>query len=170
MSRDNRFPGHPVLKRVSPRTGTPLAATGLIFVVTELILLIFAFQTGALFTLFGAATLLPAVIYAATVLLYILKRKQLPPSRGFTLGRFEIPVIVIAALWLAYQLLIFRDASFGPAWLYVLAMVVLGGIYLAVLLSRGAAHGLAMPTMASIDRTLDADAARAHPGAGKGIR
>lgn len=161
MARDDRFPGHAVLKRVSPRTGTPFAATVLMFAVTEAILLVFAFQTDALFTLFGAATLLPAVIYAATVVLYIVKRRSLPESRGFALGRWEVPVIVLAAIWLVFELLIFRDVSFAAAWLYVLVMVVLGGIYLAVLLVRRGLHGLAMPTMSSIDAELDADADRA---------
>jgi amino acid transporter len=164
MSRDDRFPGHAVFKKVSPRTGTPFAATALMFVITEVILLAFAFQTGALFTLFGAATLLPAVIYAATVVLYIAKRKTLPPSRGFTLGRFEIPVIVIASVWLVFELLLFRDASFGAAWLYVVVMIVLGGIYLAFLLATRGARSLAMPTMGSIDAELDADARHTEAG------
>jgi amino acid transporter len=167
MSRDDRFPGHAALKRVNTRTGTPLAATGLMFVITEVILFVFAFQTNALFTLFGAATLLPAVIYAATLLLYIVKRKTLPPSLGFTLGRWEVPVILIASIWMVFQLLIFRDASFAAAWLYILVMVVIGGIYLAVLLARRGVHGLAMPHMGSIDAELDADAAAAHEEGGR---
>jgi hypothetical protein len=36
------------------------------------------------------ATLLPAVIDAAVVLLDIIRRTKLSPSQGFTLGRFEI--------------------------------------------------------------------------------
>lgn len=155
MSRDDRFPAHTVLKRVSPRTGTPVAATGFMFVVAEAILGIFAFQTDALFTLFGAATLLPAVIYAATVLLYIVKRKNLPASHGFSLGRFEVPVIVLASLWLIFELLLFRDQSFAKAWLYVLVMVAIGAVYLVVLLvRRGGPSGIPMPEMTSIDAAL----------------
>jgi amino acid transporter len=157
MSRDNRFPGHELFKRVHPKTGTPLAATGLMLVVALLILSVAAVRPDALFTLFGAATLLPAVIYAATVLLYIVKRRSLPASRGMTLGKFEIPVIVLASIWLVFELLIFRDASFGPAWLYVLFVVVIGGVYLAALLARKGAKGLAMPDMHSIDAELDAN-------------
>ncbi|KQV07082.1 amino acid permease [Leifsonia sp. Root112D2] len=161
MSRDERFPGHQVWKRVSPRFGTPTAATGLVFVVAQLILAVFALQTDALFSLFAAATLLPAVIYAATVLLYIIKRKSLPPSKGFSLGRFEIPVIVLAAVWLVFELLIFRDASFATAWVYVAIMVGIGAIYLVFLLiRRGGASGIAMPDLHSIDKELDEDAER----------
>ncbi len=164
MSRDDRFPGHGVFKKVSARTGTPFAATVLMFVIAEAILLVFAFQQDALFTLFGAATLLPAVIYAATVVLYIVKRRSLPASRGFSLGRWEIPVIVLASIWLLFELSIFRDASFAAAWLYVLVMVVIGAVYLVVLLARRGVHGLAMPQMSSIDEELDAGAEQTSHG------
>jgi amino acid transporter len=159
MSRDGRFPGHALWHKVSPRFGTPTAATGLMFALGELILALFAFQTDALFSLFAAATLLPAVIYAATVLLYIVKRKSLPASKGFTLGKFEVPVIVLASVWLIFVLLIFRDATFINSWLYVLIMVAVGAVYLGFLLiRRGGPSGLAMPDLHSIDAELDADA------------
>lgn len=162
MSRDARFPGHALWSRISPRFGTPLAATGLVFVLGELLLAIFAFQTDALFALFSAATLLPSVIYAATVLLYIVKRRDLPPSKGFTLGRFEVPVVVLASIWLVYELLIFRDAAFLSSWVYVAIMVAIGAVYLGFLLARrGGTAGLAMPAMHSVDAELDADAAGA---------
>jgi len=166
MSRDERFPGYKAWRRVSPRFGTPLAATALVTVVAELILAIFALQTDALFGLFSAATLLPAVIYAATVLLYIVKRKSLPPSKGFTLGRFELPIIVLASVWLIFELLIFRDSSFVKSWIYVGVMVVIGAVYLVFLLvTRGGAKGIAMPDMHSIDSELDTDAAERGHGA-----
>ncbi|MFE4230024.1 amino acid permease [Arthrobacter sp. NPDC056886] len=159
MSRDDRFPGHAQWRKVSPRHGTPTSATWLMFTLAELILAVFALQTDTLFSLFAAATLLPAVIYAATVLLYIVKRKSLPPSRGFTLGRFELPVIILASTWLVFVLSIFRDASFTGSWIYVALMVGLGAIYLIFLLiKRGGPAGLAMPDMHSIDAELDADA------------
>lgn len=145
MSRDARFPGHQLFSQVSSKTGTPLAATGLQLVVAEVILALFALKTDALFSLFSAATLLPAVIYAATVLLYIVKRHQLPASQGFNLGKFEIPVLVLAAIWLIFELMIFRDASFKASWLYVLVMVLIGAIYLASLLLRKGRAGLEMP-------------------------
>ncbi|MEV7908604.1 APC family permease, partial [Streptomyces anulatus] len=159
MSRDERFPGWQAWRKISPRFGTPLNATVFMCVVGELILAIFSTRTDALFGLFAAATLLPAIIYTATVALYVVKRKALPPSRGFDLGRWEIPVIVVAVVWLVFELLLFRDASFADPWTYVLIMLVLGAAYLAYLLvTRGGAKGLAMPDMHSIDAELDADA------------
>ncbi|MDF2048175.1 amino acid permease [Microbacterium sp. Kw_RZR3] len=163
MSRDDRFPGHRAIKRISPSFGTPAVAAVAFVLIAQAILAVFALQTDALFSLFSAATLLPAVIYAATILLYIVKRRSLPASKGFSLGRWEVPVLVLASAWLVFELLIFRDASFATAWVYVAIMVVLGGVYLTFLLvSRGGVRGLAMPDMHSIDAELDADARQAH--------
>ena len=105
------------------------------------------------------ATLLPALIYAGTVLMYIVKRRSLPPTQGFSLGRWELPVIVLASVWLVYELLIFRDESFAQPRLYVLVMVAIGAVYLAYLLIRYGVSGLTMPELADIDRALDIDTA-----------
>ena len=78
MSRDERFPGWQQWSQISPNFHTPLKATILYVVLAELILAIFSHSETALFTLFGAATLLPAVMYASTVVLYLIKRKPLP--------------------------------------------------------------------------------------------
>ena len=147
MSRDERFPGWSQWNQISDRFHTPLKATVMFFVLAELILAAFSRSQNALFTLFGAATLLPAVIYAGTVVLYLIKRKQLPDNGKFDLGGWEKPVLIVAVVWLVFELALFRDASFKNAWLYVLVMVVIGAIYLGVLLARRGRHGLAMPDM-----------------------
>ena len=71
----------------------------------------FATSTDVLFKLFSAATLMPAIIYFVTVLLYVWKRRSLPAEKGFNLGSWEWPVIIISLVWLVFELLIFRDAS-----------------------------------------------------------
>jgi amino acid transporter len=161
MSRDERFPGGRIWRTISFRYRTPLAATGCVFVITELILAIFALHTDALFALFSAGTLLPALIYAATVVLYVVKRKTLPPNQGFTLGRWETPVIVLAVIWLVFELSLFRDASFASSWLYILVMFAMGAVYLVVLLIKRGPAGLEMPHIRFIGATLDVDARRA---------
>ncbi|MEN4474468.1 amino acid permease [Mycolicibacterium cosmeticum] len=155
MSRDERFPGWQLLRTVSPRFKTPLNATVFMTIVAAAILGLFSTSTDALFKLFSAATLLPAIIYAITVALYIAKRRRLPQSAGFSLGRFELPIIVVAVVWLVFELSLFRDASFRDPWLYVLVMVVLGAVYLGYLLVTRGTHGLRMPEMRSIDAELD---------------
>jgi amino acid transporter len=154
MSRDERFPGWKLWRQISGRK-TPLNATIFILAVGQIILAVFSFSTDALFALFSAATLLPAIIYASTVLLYLVKRKQLPPSRGFDLGKWETPVLAVSVVWLVWELLIFRDASFRDSWIYVLVMLAIGGVYFAGLLRRKGREGLTMPDMVSIDAELD---------------
>ncbi|RAM63237.1 amino acid permease [Herbaspirillum rubrisubalbicans] len=158
MSRDERFPGWKSLRKISPSLHTPLNATIFITLVGQAILAAFSSDTDALFTLFSAATLLPAIIYAVCVLMYALKRNSIPASQGFTLGAFEVPVLVLAMLWLVFELAIFRDASFLKPWLYVALMLGVGAIYLAgILLLRGGSSALRMPDMISIDAIMDAD-------------
>ena len=155
MSRDERFPGWRLLKRVHPRTTTPLNATVFMMLIAQIVLAVFSRSTDALFELFSAATLLPAVIYAGTVAMYALKRKSLPPSQGFSLGRWEVPVLVLAGVWLVYELLIFRDSSFRNPWIYVLVLCAIGAVYLVGLLVRRGRAALTMPDMADVDRALD---------------
>ncbi|AKH80888.1 amino acid permease [Streptomyces sp. CNQ-509] len=169
MSRDERFPGWQLLRRIHPRTATPLNASVFMMLVAQIILAVFSQSTDALFELFSAGTLLPALIYAGTVAMYAAKRRSLPPSRGFTLGRWEIPVLVVAAVWLVYELLIFRDASFRAPWIYVLVLFAIGAVYFAGLLLRSGRAGLTMPDLADVDRSLDtADTAIPRPKAAEG--
>ena len=61
---------------------------------------------------------------------------------------------MVAVVWLAFELALFRDAAFKEAWLYVLVMVAIGAAYLAYLLIRRGSKGLSMPDMHSIDAEL----------------
>jgi amino acid transporter len=154
MSRDNRFPGHTLFRQVNSGLRTPVMATGLCFVLIEVVLGIFANQASALPNLFSAATLMPAIIYLATVLLYIYARPRLPTSHGFSLGAWEWPVIILSLIWLAWELSIFRDASFKVPWIYLLVMVAIGLVYFgwlliarpATLRTSGSASGREMET------------------------
>ena len=48
---------------------------------------------------------------------------------GFSLGAFEWPIIILALIWLLFELSIFRDVSFTTPWIYSLVMFGLGLIY-----------------------------------------
>jgi hypothetical protein len=92
-------------------------------------------QSSTLSYLFSAATLLPAIIYLATVVLYIYARRKLPETHGFSLGVFEWPIIILAVIWLLFELAIFRDATlFAAPWVYSLVMSGIGLIYFVWLL------------------------------------
>jgi amino acid transporter len=151
MSRDHRFPGWQLLEPISPRTGTPRNATFFFLIVAEVILAVFAERTGVLFKLFSAATLLPAILYLATVILFAVKRRSLPASQGFDLKRWETPVVVLALVWLLFEMSVFRDSSFKDPWIYIGVMAAIGLVYLAYLLVRQGPRGLDMPAMDSID-------------------
>ncbi len=143
MSRDQRFPGWKALRAVDRRTDSPIFATVTVGVLIEIVLAIFATRSDALFNLFSAASLMPAVIYLVTVVLYIVSRRKLPSAHGFSLGRWEIPVIAIAIVWLAFEMSIFRASSFATPWLYAGIMTGIGIVYLAfMVVSR---RTLAMP-------------------------
>jgi hypothetical protein len=69
-----------------------------------------------LFTLFTASTIMPALLYAGTTLLYIATRR----GHG-VYGRWEWPIVAGAVIWLAYELIVligpgaFRDAQYYVA-------------------------------------------------------
>jgi len=142
MSRDERFPGYQLFRQVNKQTGTPLASTLACGILIEVVLAGFALlgilvpgQSSTLSYLFSAATLLPAIIYLATVVLYIYARRKLPETHGFSLGVFEWPIIILSIIWLLFELAIFRDATlFAAPWIYSLVMFVIGLIYFVWLL------------------------------------
>jgi hypothetical protein len=77
---------------------------------------------------------MPALLYAATVILYVtVGRRRRGPGEHSTLGRWEIPVIAGALIWLAYELIVligpsqFRDAQY-----YVLGSLGVGVIVYVV--------------------------------------
>jgi len=143
MSRDERFPGHSLFRKVGRLTGTPIAATLLCGILIEVVLASFAWlgiavpsQSSTLSNLFSAATLLPAIIYLATVVLYIYARRKLPEEHGFSLGAWEWPIVILSVVWLLFELSIFRDAQFAAPWVYSLIMFAIGLIYFFWMLVR----------------------------------
>lgn len=128
MARDKRLPGHQLWSQVPRATGGPTWATVLGAVIGALIALVLRTHTGALATLFTASTIMPALLYASTVLLYVFTgRRRRGTSGHFSLGKWEIPVVAGALIWLAYELIVligpseFRDAQY-----YVLGALGVG--------------------------------------------
>jgi amino acid transporter len=129
MSRDARFPAHQLMRRVDPRTQTPIPATILILAGGILAMVVLPGQ--ALLQLIIAATILPVLLYAATVVLYLAVRTRLGRKEGaFDLGRFELPVAIVALVWLVVALFIL--AAPGESFVAVLivaGLLVVGGLY-----------------------------------------
>ncbi|MCB8880613.1 amino acid permease [Acidisoma cellulosilytica] len=129
MSRDGRFPGHRLMRQVNKRTQTPIPATLLILAVGALLML--AMPGQALLALITASTILPVLIYAATVILYLSVRRRLDRKEGaFDLGRFELPVAITALVWLggATFVLVTPAAALVPV-LIVVGLTVIGGLF-----------------------------------------
>lgn len=134
MARDRRFPGHELMRRVNPRTQTPVPATILILLVG--VVLMIALPGDALLQLIIAGTILPALIYGATVVLYLCVRKRLERKEGgFSLGRFELPIAIAALIWVGFALftLVTPPAAFVPA-LVDVGLILIGGVYFAYMM------------------------------------
>ncbi|SFS17648.1 Amino acid transporter [Microbacterium sp. cf046] len=131
MARDSRFPAHAVLRRVSPRTRTPIPATILILIVGVVLML--ALPGAALLQLIIASTILPALIYGAVVVLYLVVRKRLERKEGgFSLGRFEMPVAVAALVWVALALFVLVTPPGALVSVLIdVGLILAGGVYFA---------------------------------------
>ena len=136
MARDRRLPGHQFLHQVPRATGGPPWATILAAVLGAAIALVLRTHTAALTTLFTASTIMPALLYAGTVLLYIFRARRRGGSQGtpaHPFGKWELPIVAGAVIWLAYELIIligpseFRDAQY-----YVLGALGVGLVFYIV--------------------------------------
>jgi amino acid transporter len=127
MSRDRRFPGYQLFSRVSSRTQTPVPATLAIFVCAAGLMLIVGSSPETLANLFTATAILPALIYASVMVLFLLTKSKLPGrSPHFDLGRWATPVAAVALLWLLFEL----SALLLPSVFWTSVKIV--GIFLAV--------------------------------------
>ena len=134
MSRDSRFPAHQLMRRVNPRTQTPIPATILIVVVG--FVLMGALPGGALLKMLTVGGLIGAVLYGAIIVLYLGVRKRLGRQEdAFDLGRFDMPVAIGALVWSGVVVFVLVSPPEAlTAVLISVGVVVAGGMYLAYLL------------------------------------
>jgi amino acid transporter len=130
MARDNMLPFSGVLRKVNPRSQTPIVAL-LVFAVIDVGVMIYGYlQASAFTTLVGATAIIPYIIYFLITLAYAVKRRTTDSIPGaFTLGRWAWPVIGFV---LAYSVLIIAVLSL-PAPFHSADKVVLYGFVLALL-------------------------------------
>ena len=100
LSRDNMLPFSGFLRKVNPRTQTPIIAL-LVFAVIDIGVMIYGyFQTSAFLTLVGATSIIPYIIYFLITVGYAYKRRTLDSVPGtFSLGRWAWPVIIFVLLY-----------------------------------------------------------------------
>ncbi|MFG2296060.1 APC family permease [Streptomyces sp. NPDC048603] len=135
MSRDSRFPAHRVMRRVNPRTRTPIPATLLILGLGVVLMVVL--PGAALLELITASTILPALIYCATIVLYLAVRKRLDRRKGaFDLGRYETPVAVSALTWTFLALFVLVSPGEARTSVVIVAgLLVLGGVFFVGMLA-----------------------------------
>ncbi len=134
MSRDSRFPAHQIMGRVNPHTKTPIPATLLILVLG--VILMVALPGNAMLEMITAGTILPAITYGSTIVLYLAVRKRLERKKGaFDLGRFELPVAIAALVWSAFAVfvLVTPESALVPV-IIVIGLLVVGGLFFLWLL------------------------------------
>jgi amino acid transporter len=134
MSRDARFPAHQLMRRVNPRTRTPISATILIVVVG--FVLMAALPGGALLKMLTVGGLIGAVLYGAIIVLYLGVRKRLGRQEdAFDLGRFDMPVAIGALVWSVFVVFVLvSPPETLTAVLISVGVLIAGGMYLAYLL------------------------------------
>jgi amino acid transporter len=134
MSRDSRFPAHQIMGRVNPHTKTPIPATLLILVLG--VILMVALPGNAMLEMITAGTILPAITYGSTIVLYLAVRKRLERKKGaFDLGRFELPVAIAALVWSAFAVfvLVTPESALVPV-IIVVGLLAIGGLFFLWLL------------------------------------
>src|SRR5580698_1042385 len=135
MARDNMLPFSGFLRKVNPRTQTPIVAL-LVFAVVDLGVMIYGYyQSSAFATLVGATAIIPYIIYFLITGGYAWKRRTLDSLPGvFSLGRWAWPVIIFV---LAYSALIIV-VLYVPGPFHASDKVVGYGALLALLWYAGA--------------------------------
>lgn len=134
MGRDGRLPGHRALSQAPKPTGGPSWATVAAATVPIIIVLTLSKSTNALVTLFSAATIMPALSYLGTVLLFIKVRKSMGTSgHGDERKSWEMPVSILAVVWLLFELscLVF-PSQFRNAQYYVLGTLAVGVVFFVI--------------------------------------
>ena len=134
MGRDGRLPGHRSLSQAPKPTGGPSWATAAASLVPIIIVLALSKSTNALTTLFSAATIMPALSYLGTVLLFIRVRKRMGVSgHGDERKSWEMPVAILAVLWLLFELsILVFPSQFRNAQYYVLGTLAVGVVFFAI--------------------------------------
>jgi amino acid transporter len=129
MARDGRFPGHRVMRRVNPRTRTPIPATLLVLAIGVLLMIVL--PGAALIQLIATATILGIALYGMTVLLYLVVRRTLGRGNGgFDLGRFDLPVAIAALLWMLGALfMVLVSSTTLASLLIVTGLLAVGLVY-----------------------------------------
>ncbi|MYV94681.1 amino acid permease, partial [Streptomyces sp. SID1034] len=102
MARDNNLPGGSKLARLSPRFQTPVLATCLIGFVAIVILVVNINQPQIFSVVTSIAIVMIYIAYLLVTLPLLIQRlrgRWTTAPGGFSLGRFGVPINILAVLW-----------------------------------------------------------------------
>ncbi|MFY0545912.1 amino acid permease [Brevibacillus sp. H7] len=138
LSRDNVFFGSSIFKKVSPQTSVPTNAV-LLVLILGILAVLFA---DSLTLLVGATAVLPASLYLITVAAYAWRRKELPTSDHFDLGKWRGPLTFITIAWLLFEIGILTvPADFHKVAFVAAGLMVLGVILYFLFFRKGIMEG-----------------------------
>lgn len=124
VSRDKRFFAHQTFIKIS-KHGIPFYAVALVAVLE---ILIFLTMYG-MSALYAAAVVLLFLAYLITVIHFAIGSRRLPPTKYFSLHKWHWPVVVIAILWLLFEIAILTiPEEFHLAALIAVGILVVGAI------------------------------------------
>ncbi len=99
MARDEQFLASRFFQKISahrvPQNGIWLGAAVAIF---------FILIADSATSLYGAITVLAALVYLVTVISFAANIRKLPSTTTFTLGRWHWPVVILAVVWLVTEI------------------------------------------------------------------
>lgn len=145
FSRDNVLPFSSQLRKVNPRTQTPIRALatasglGLLFVAAGYLTEVTGKGQNAFLLLVTATATLPFIVYFLTVLAYVLRRPRMERlPQAFDLGMWARPVMYAALAWtlIALGALMIPKDYWGADVIVVVVLVVAAAWYFAALRGR----------------------------------
>lgn len=145
FSRDNVLPFSSQLRKVNPRTQTPIRALatasglGLVFVAAGYLTEVTGKGQNAFLLLVTATATLPFIVYFLTVLAYVLRRPRMERlPQAFDLGMWARPVMYAALAWtlIALGALMIPKDYWGADVIVVVVLAVAAAWYFAALRGR----------------------------------
>lgn len=126
LARDNSFFASRLFKKVNVNTNTPIPACILLWIL-GMLAIIFA---NSITILAVASAVLPGLYYLITVVSYLRRRDKVKFKEGcFNMGKFGKPVIILAILWLIFEIGILTIPSqFHQAAVVNIAICIIGAV------------------------------------------
>jgi amino acid transporter len=124
MARDNSFLAAKTFRKISANR-VPLFGIWLVALVAT----IFTLLADSVTSLYGAVSVLAALVYLITIVSFAVGAKHLPSSDSFSLGIWRWPVIILSCLWLFAEIgLLTIPEEFHTVALATFIVVVTGAV------------------------------------------